>query len=36
MKLMAPKIEEAPARCNAKIVISIDGLECAMFPASRG
>lgn len=36
MKLIAPKIEDAPARCNAKMVMSIDGLECAMFPASGG
>lgn len=36
IKLMAPKIEDAPARCSAKIVMSIDGLECAMFPASGG
>lgn len=27
MKLIAPKIDEAPARCNAKMALSTDGPE---------
>ena len=28
MKLTAPNIEEAPAKCNAKIAISTEGPAC--------
>jgi uncharacterized protein (UPF0333 family) len=28
MKLIAPNIEDNPAKCNANIVISIDNVDC--------
>lgn len=31
IKLIAPKIEEAPAKCNEKIVISTEAPEWAIF-----
>jgi hypothetical protein len=31
MKLTAPKIEEAPAKCNEKMARSTDGPACAIF-----
>jgi hypothetical protein len=34
IKFTAPKIEEAPAKCNEKIVKSTDGPAWAKFPAS--
>lgn len=36
MKLMAPRIEEIPARCREKIVRSTDAPACARFPARGG
>lgn len=36
MKLMAPRIEDAPAKCNEKIAKSTDGPACAMFLARGG
>lgn len=33
---MAPKIEEAPAKCSEKIAKSTDGPECAILDASGG
>ena len=36
MKLMAPRIEETPARCREKIVKSTDAPACARFPARGG
>jgi hypothetical protein len=36
IKLMAPRIEDAPARCREKIAKSTDGPACAMFDASGG
>lgn len=36
IKLIAPKIEEAPAKCNEKIDKSILAPECAMFPERGG
>jgi hypothetical protein len=36
MKLMAPRIEDAPARCREKMAKSTDGPACAMFDASGG
>jgi hypothetical protein len=36
IKLIAPKIEEAPARCNLKIAISIDTPEWNMLFAKGG
>jgi hypothetical protein len=36
MKLMAPKMEEAPARCNLKIARSTEIPEWNRFPASGG
>lgn len=36
MKLTAPKIEEAPAKCNEKIAKSTEGPACAMFLANGG
>jgi len=35
-KLMAPKIEETPAKCNEKIVISIDMDLCAKLEDNGG
>lgn len=36
MKLTAPRIDEAPARCKEKIARSTDGPACAMFLAKGG
>lgn len=36
MKLTAPRIEDAPARCREKIARSTDGPEWAMFLARGG
>lgn len=36
MKLIAPRIEDAPARCREKIVKSTEAPACARFPASGG
>lgn len=36
IKLIAPRIEEAPAKCREKIAKSTDGPACAMFLASGG
>jgi len=36
MKLIAPRIEEAPAKCREKMVRSTLGPACAMFDARGG
>jgi hypothetical protein len=36
IKLIAPKIEEAPAKCKLKIAKSIEGPECACTLANGG
>lgn len=36
IKLMAPRIEETPAKCREKIVKSTDGPAWARFPARGG
>lgn len=36
MKLIAPRMEEAPARCREKIARSTDGPECTRFPDRGG
>jgi hypothetical protein len=36
IKLIAPAIEEIPARCRLKIAKSTAGLECAKIPDSGG
>lgn len=36
IKLIAPRMEEAPARCREKIAKSTDGPECTRFPDSGG
>lgn len=36
IKLIAPRMEEAPARCKEKIARSTDGPECTRFPDSGG
>lgn len=36
MKLIAPKIDDAPAKCREKIARSTDGPECAKFLAKGG
>lgn len=36
IKLMAPKIEETPARCREKMVKSTEAPACARFPARGG
>ena len=36
IKLIAPKIEEAPAKCKLKIAKSTDGPECAAIPDKGG
>lgn len=36
IKLIAPKIEDAPARCSEKIARSTDGPAWAMFEANGG
>jgi len=36
IKLIAPRIDEIPARCREKIVRSTDAPACAKFPANGG
>lgn len=36
MKLIAPRIEDTPARCSEKMVRSTDAPACAKLPASGG
>lgn len=36
IKLIAPRIEETPAKCNEKMVRSTDAPACARLPASGG
>ena len=36
IKLIAPRIDEAPARCREKIAKSTEGPEWAIFAASGG
>lgn len=36
IKLMAPRIEDAPARCSEKMAKSTDGPACAMFDDRGG
>jgi len=36
IKLIEPRIDEAPARCNDRMAKSTDGPLWAMFPASGG
>lgn len=36
IKLIAPKIEEAPARCKEKIAMSTEGPACERFLAKGG
>ena len=36
MKLMAPRMEETPARCREKIVRSTEAPAWARFPARGG
>lgn len=36
IKLIAPKIEDAPAKCKLKIARSTDGPECPIIPLSGG
>lgn len=36
MKLMAPKIDDTPARCKEKMVKSTEAPACARFPARGG
>lgn len=36
MKLIAPRIEDTPARCREKIVRSTEAPACARFPARGG
>lgn len=36
MKLIAPRIEETPAKCSEKIVRSTDAPACARLPANGG
>lgn len=36
IKLIAPKIEDTPAKWSEKIVRSTDAPACAKFPASGG
>ena len=36
IKLMAPRIEEIPARCREKIVRSTEAPACARLPAKGG
>jgi len=36
IKLIAPRIEETPAKCNEKMVRSTDAPACAKLPASGG
>lgn len=36
IKLIAPRIEDTPAKCNEKIVRSTDAPACAKLPANGG
>ena len=36
IKLMAPRIEDTPARCREKMVRSTEAPACARFPAKGG
>lgn len=36
MKLMAPRMDEIPAKCNEKIVRSTEAPACARLPAKGG
>lgn len=36
MKLIAPRIEDTPAKCREKIVRSTEAPACARFPARGG
>jgi len=36
IKLIAPAIEEIPAKCKLKIAMSTDGPECAKTPLRGG
>lgn len=36
IKLIAPRIEEMPARCSEKIVRSTEAPGCDIFPARGG
>lgn len=36
MKLIAPRIDDAPAKCREKIARSTEGPECTMLPDSGG
>lgn len=36
IKLIAPRMEETPARCREKIARSTEAPACARFPASGG
>lgn len=36
IKLTAPRIDEAPAKCREKIAMSTEGPACAMFLANGG
>jgi hypothetical protein len=36
MKLIEARIEDTPARCREKIVMSTEGPECEMFEARGG
>lgn len=36
IKLIAPRIDETPARCREKIAKSTEAPACARFPASGG
>lgn len=36
IKLMAPRIDEAPAKCSEKIARSTEGPACAIFLARGG
>lgn len=36
IKLIAPRIEEIPAKCREKMVKSTDAPACARFPANGG
>lgn len=36
IKLIAPRIEETPAKCREKIVRSTEAPACARFPAKGG
>lgn len=36
MKLIAPRIDDTPARCNEKMARSTEAPACARFPARGG